>query len=51
MFIIVAVQVVKGMKPLYADAKPAERQEIVEEFKLLLTSYLSARLQGKRSSS
>jgi AcrR family transcriptional regulator len=41
----VAVQVVKGMKPLYADAKPAEREEIVREFKLLLTSYLTARLR------
>jgi len=40
----VTVQVVKGMNPLYADAKPAERVEIVREFKLLLTSYLSARL-------
>jgi AcrR family transcriptional regulator len=43
----VAVQVVKGMKPLYTDARPAERVEIVREFKLLLTSYLSARLQAK----
>jgi hypothetical protein len=32
--------------PLYADAKPAEREEIVREFKLLLTSYLSLRLHG-----
>jgi hypothetical protein len=32
--------------PLYADAKPAEREEIVREFKLLLTSYLSSRLHG-----
>ena len=42
----VTVQVVKGMNPLYADAKPAEREEIVREFKLLLTSYLSSRLHG-----
>ncbi len=42
----VTVQVVKGMNPLYADAKPAEREEIVREFKLLLTSYLSARLRA-----
>ena len=41
----VALQIVKGMNPLYADAKPAERREIVREFKLLLTSYLTARLQ------
>jgi hypothetical protein len=42
----VTVQVVKGMNPLYADAKPAEREEIVREFKLLLTSYLSSRLHA-----
>ena len=42
----VTVQVVKGMNPLYADAKAAEREEIVREFKLLLTSYLSARLHA-----
>jgi len=42
----VTVQVVKGMNPLYADAKPAEREEIVREFKLLLTSYLSSRLRA-----
>lgn len=41
----VAVQVVKGMKPLYADATPPEREEIVREFKLLLASYLTARLR------
>jgi hypothetical protein len=35
-----------GMNPLYADAKAAEREEIVREFKLLLTSYLSARLHA-----
>ena len=40
----VALQVVKGMNPLYAEAKLAEREEIVREFKLLLTSYLSSRL-------
>jgi AcrR family transcriptional regulator len=42
----VTVQVVKGMNPLYADAKPAERVEIVREFKLLLTTYLSSRLHS-----
>jgi AcrR family transcriptional regulator len=42
----VTVQVVKGMNPLYAEAKAGEREEIVREFKLLLTSYLSARLHG-----
>jgi hypothetical protein len=35
------------MNPLYADAKPAETEEIVREFKLLLTSYPSARLQAR----
>jgi AcrR family transcriptional regulator len=42
----VALQVVKGMNPLYAEAKAAEREEIVREFKLLLTSYLSSRLRA-----
>jgi AcrR family transcriptional regulator len=42
----VTVQVVKGMSPLYADARPAEREQIVREFKLLLTSYLSSRLRA-----
>jgi len=42
----VAVQVVKGMSPLYADASAAERKELVREFKMVLTTYLSARLRG-----
>ena len=42
----VTVQVVKGMSPMYAEAKAAERVEVVGEFKLLLTGYLSARLRG-----
>ena len=42
----VTVQIVKGMNPLYADAKQGERAEIVSEFKLLLASYLGARLRG-----
>ena len=42
----VTVQVVKGMNPLYAEAKPADREAIVTEFKLLLTTYLSARLRA-----
>ncbi len=41
----VTVQTVKGMNALYAEAKPAERMEVVREFKLLLTGYLVARLQ------
>ena len=42
----VALQVVKGLRPLYAEAPAGEREAIVLEFKVLLTSYLSARLQG-----
>jgi len=41
----VTVQIVKGMNPLYADAKPSERIEIVAEFKLVLTTYLTTRLR------
>jgi AcrR family transcriptional regulator len=41
----VTVQTIKGMNALYAEAKSAERAELVREFKLLLTSYLTARLQ------
>ena len=42
----VALQVVKGLRPLYAEAAAGEREAIVLEFKVLLTGYLSARLQG-----
>jgi AcrR family transcriptional regulator len=42
----VALQIVKGMNPLIAEAKPTERTEIVREFKLILTGYLSARLKS-----
>jgi AcrR family transcriptional regulator len=41
----VTLQVVKGMNPLYADAKAKERQELVQEFKQVLTAYLSSRLR------
>ena len=41
----VAVQVIKAMNPLYADARSKERQAVVREFKLVLTAYLSARLR------
>ncbi len=46
----VTLQVVKGMRPLYAEAKGVERAEIVREFKLLLAAYLGSRLgsQEKR---
>jgi hypothetical protein len=40
------VQVVKAMNPLYAEANPGEREEILRECKLLLASYLSARLRA-----
>ena len=42
----VTVQIVKGMNPLYTDAKPAERHEIARELKLLLTAYLTTRLRS-----
>lgn len=40
----VTLQVVKGLNPLYADAKPRERRALVTEFKTVVTAYLSARL-------
>jgi AcrR family transcriptional regulator len=40
----VTLQVVKGLRPLYAEAKGAERGAIVREFKVLLTAYLMMRL-------
>ncbi|ADV81269.1 TetR/AcrR family transcriptional regulator [Terriglobus saanensis] len=42
----VTVQVLKGMHPLYLETSPEEKQEIVAEFKLLLMSYLKARLKA-----
>jgi AcrR family transcriptional regulator len=43
----VAMQIVKGMNPLYAEAKAgAEREAVVGEFKVVLTGYLSARLRA-----
>jgi len=42
----VTVQIFKAMHPLYAETKGAEKEEIVREFKLLLTSYLSSRLKS-----
>ena len=41
----VTLQVVKGMSPLYVEMKAKERQELVEEFKFVLTAYLSSRLR------
>ncbi|WP_213807228.1 TetR/AcrR family transcriptional regulator [Granulicella sp. dw_53] len=40
----VTLQIVKGMNPLYAEAKPKERQKLVQEFKQALTAYLESRL-------
>jgi AcrR family transcriptional regulator len=42
----VTFQMVKGLNPLYAEAKPKERQELVQEFKLAVTAYLGARLRA-----
>jgi AcrR family transcriptional regulator len=41
----VALQVIRGLHPLYAEAKPRERQQVLQEFKLVLTAYLVARLE------
>lgn len=40
----VALQIVKGLNPLYAQSSAAERRELVAEFKLALVAYLKARL-------
>jgi AcrR family transcriptional regulator len=40
----VALQIVKGLNPLYAQADAAERRELVAEFKLALVAYLEVRL-------
>jgi AcrR family transcriptional regulator len=40
----VSLQIVKSLNPLYADAKPKEREELVLEFKFALTAYLESRL-------
>ena len=46
----VAMQIVKGMNPLYAEAKAgADREAVVLEFKAVLTGYLSARLGPART--
>jgi hypothetical protein len=34
------------MNALYAEAKGAEKEEIVREFKLVLMNYLSSRLKA-----
>jgi AcrR family transcriptional regulator len=40
----VALQIVKGLNPLYAQAGAAERRALVAEFKLALVAYLKTRL-------
>jgi AcrR family transcriptional regulator len=45
----VAVQLVKAMNPLYAEAGPKERQAVVREFKLVLVAYLTERLRPPAS--
>jgi AcrR family transcriptional regulator len=40
----VALQIMKSMKLQYVVAKPRERQELVQEYKLALTLYLDSRL-------
>lgn len=41
----VTMQVLKAMHPMYAETSAGEQEEIVREFKLVLMSYLSARLK------
>jgi hypothetical protein len=36
----VALQIVKSMKSLYAEARPRERDELIREYKLALAAYL-----------
>lgn len=45
----VAVQIIKALNELYADAKPKERPAIVAELKLALVAYLEARLSPPAS--
>lgn len=40
----VSLQMIKSMNTLYTDAKPQERLEITEEYKIALTAYLENRL-------
>jgi AcrR family transcriptional regulator len=42
----VSLQIIKGMNALYAEAKPKERLEIVEEYKVALAAYLAERLNS-----
>jgi AcrR family transcriptional regulator len=40
----VSLQIIKSMNILYTEAKPQERLEIAQEYKLALTAYLESRL-------
>ncbi|WP_229257449.1 TetR/AcrR family transcriptional regulator [Duganella callida] len=40
----VALQIVKSLNPLYAQASTGERRELVAEYKLALAAYLKSRL-------
>lgn len=40
----IALQIVKSMHALYADANPQERQALVKEYKRAVTAYLESRL-------
>ena len=41
----VTLQVVKSLNPLYAAAKPKDRKALVDEYRLVVSSYLAARLR------
>jgi hypothetical protein len=38
------LQVVKSLSPLYAAAKPKDRAALVSEYRMVVSSYLAARL-------
>ncbi|MDB5788497.1 hypothetical protein [Caballeronia mineralivorans] len=40
----VLLQIVKSLAPLYKDAKPKERRLLVDEYKTVVTAYLTARV-------
>ncbi|WP_394779576.1 TetR/AcrR family transcriptional regulator [Undibacterium sp.] len=42
----VTLQLVKGLNPLYAQSKSAERKLLVQEFKTVVTAYLTLKLSG-----
>ncbi len=42
----VTMHIIKALNQLYIEVSPAERRPIVQEFKLVLFSYLSARIES-----